>query len=120
MLFTTKMTTKPPSNGSETFRKIPFPLCMFGVKSKENSFIKKTNFPNFRFVDMYTLNTHNLSTKYMNATFHHSRLMGASDIYNSVSFFAPKYFFSFCKYFCVESTGGGKQSETRKGSLNCQ
>ena len=68
---------------------------MYGVKCKENSFIKKTNFPNFRFVDMYTLNTHNLSTKYMNATFHHSRLMGASDIYNSVSFFCTEIFFLF-------------------------
>ena len=39
----------------------------------------------FRFVDLYTLNTQNMSTKYLNTTFHHSRLMGASDIYNSVS-----------------------------------
>lgn len=39
----------------------------------------------FRFVDLYTLNTQNLSTKHLNSTFHHSRLMGASDIYNSVS-----------------------------------
>ena len=38
-----------------------------------------------RFVDLYTLNTHNLSSKHLNTTFHHSRLMGASDIYNTVS-----------------------------------
>ena len=34
---------------------------------------------------MYTLNSQNLTAKYLNATFHHSRLMGVSDIYNSVS-----------------------------------
>ena len=39
----------------------------------------------FRFVDIYTLHSQNLTTKYLNATFHHSRLMGVSDIYNSVS-----------------------------------
>ena len=50
------------------------------------------NFPNFRFVDMYTLNSHNLTSKYLNATFHHSRLMGASDIYNSVSFTSNSFF----------------------------
>ena len=39
----------------------------------------------FRFVDIYTLNSQNLTAKYLNATYHHSRLMGVSDIYNSVS-----------------------------------
>ena len=38
----------------------------------------------FRFVDIYTLNSQNLTAKYLNATYHHSRLMGVSDIYNSV------------------------------------
>jgi len=37
----------------------------------------------FRFVDVFTLNSQNLTQKYQNATFHHSRLMGVSDIYNS-------------------------------------
>merc|ERR1712106_1117025 len=36
-----------------------------------------------KFVDVYTLNTQNLTQKYQNSTFHHSRLMGVSDIYNS-------------------------------------
>ena len=38
-----------------------------------------------RFVDVYTLNTQNLTQKYSNVTFHHSRLMGVSDIENAVS-----------------------------------
>jgi hypothetical protein len=36
-------------------------------------------------VDFYTLHTHNLSLPVTNATFHHSRLMGVSDIENAVS-----------------------------------
>ena len=42
------------------------------------------SFPLSRFVDFYTLPTHNL-TAFNNATFHHSRLMGVSDINNAVS-----------------------------------
>ena len=45
----------------------------------------------FRFVDIYTLNSQNLTAKYLNATYHHSRLMGVSDIYNSVSYTTAQY-----------------------------
>ena len=41
--------------------------------------------PRCRFVDVYTLSSQNLTQKYSNATFHHSRLMGVSDIENAVS-----------------------------------
>ena len=38
-----------------------------------------------RFVDVFTLSTQNLTQDYSNVTFHHSRLMGVSDIKNAVS-----------------------------------
>ena len=38
----------------------------------------------FRFVDFYTLPSHNLTAQSSNATYHHSRLMGVSDIGNAV------------------------------------
>lgn len=66
---------------------------------------------------MYTLNTHNLSTKYMNATFHHSRLMGASDIYNSVSFFLHRNIFSlFVNIFALKEQAVGNKVKRRKGA----
>jgi len=36
-----------------------------------------------KFVDMYTLSTHNFTRKQTNVTYHHSRLMGVSDIENT-------------------------------------
>lgn len=36
-----------------------------------------------KFVDVYTLSTQNLTQKYHNVTYHHSRLMGVSDISNA-------------------------------------
>lgn len=36
-------------------------------------------------MDFYVLPTHNLSLPLKNATYHHSRLMGVSDIENAVS-----------------------------------
>lgn len=41
-------------------------------------------FPPFSFVSYYTLSTHNFTSP-SNVTFHHSRLMGVSDIENAVS-----------------------------------
>ena len=38
-----------------------------------------------RFVNYYTLATHNFTSQSNNVTFHHSRLMGVSDIENAVS-----------------------------------
>ena len=38
-----------------------------------------------RFVSYYTLSTHNFTSPSNNVTFHHSRLMGVSDIENAVS-----------------------------------
>ena len=38
-----------------------------------------------RFVDYYTLPSNNFTLEANNVTFHHSRLMGASDIENAVS-----------------------------------
>jgi len=52
----------------------PFPEQL--VKGYEFKMLNK-------FVDVYTLNSHNLTQKFQNSTFHHSRLMGVSDIYNS-------------------------------------
>ena len=37
-----------------------------------------------RFVSYYTLPTHNLTSPSNNVTYHHSRLMGVSDIENAV------------------------------------
>ena len=42
------------------------------------------NLSAFRFVDFYTLPSHNLTAQSSNATYHHSRLMGVSDIGNAV------------------------------------
>jgi hypothetical protein len=38
----------------------------------------------FRFVDYYTLPTYNITRDSMNTSYHHSRLMGVSDIHNTV------------------------------------
>ncbi len=38
----------------------------------------------FRFVDFYTLPTYNITRDSMNTSYHHSRLMGVSDIHNTV------------------------------------
>jgi hypothetical protein len=38
----------------------------------------------FRFVDYYTLPTYNITRDSLNTSYHHSRLMGVSDIHNTV------------------------------------
>ena len=52
----------------------------------------------FRFVDYYTLPSNNFTLEANNVTFHHSRLMGASDIENAVSQKIIEYNF-FMIYF---------------------
>ena len=45
----------------------------------------------FRFIDFYTLQSNNFTLDSNNVTYHHSRLMGASDIENAVSFFCHNW-----------------------------
>jgi hypothetical protein len=44
----------------------------------------------FRFVDYYTLPTYNITRDSMNTSYHHSRLMGVSDIHNTVGQKCPQ------------------------------
>ena len=52
-----------------------------------------------RFVDFYTLPSNNFTLDANNVTYHHSRLMGASDVENAVS--SPIEKCTYIKQICI-------------------